>query len=125
DDDFEAEGLALPLPDDKPVRKLPTYNLPAMPDTLSSADPLTAYLARLRQIPPMNAEEQQQLAEAYYEHGDVEAARDLIMSNLRLVVKIAREYHRRRNNLMELVKVANIGLDETMRRYELYHVVNF
>lgn len=121
----DAQNLALPLPDDKPVRKLPSYNLPAMPDTLSSADPLTAYLARLRQIPPMTAEEQQQLAEAYYEDGDVEAARNLIMSNLRLVVKIAREYHRRRNNLMELVQEGNVGLAEAIRRYDPYRGVKF
>lgn len=125
DDALNAQSLALPLPDDKPLRKLPTYNLPAMPDTLSSADPLTAYLARLRQIPPMTAEEQQQLAEAYYEDGDVEAARDLIMSNLRLVVKIAREYHRRRNNLMELVQEGNVGLAEAIRRYDPYRGVKF
>lgn len=122
---LETNGLPVPLPDDEPLRKLPTYNLPAMPDTLSSADPLTAYLARLRHIPPKSAEEQQQLAEAYYDDGNVEAARNLIMSNLRLVVKIAREYNRRRNNLMELVQEGNVGLAEAIRRYDPYRGVKF
>lgn len=121
----ELDDLLLPLPDDAPLRKLPSYQLPAMPDTLAMADPLTAYLARLRHLPPLSAEEQQELAIAYHEHGDVDAARDLIMSNLRLVVKIAREYHRRRTNLMELVQEGNVGLAEAIRRYDPYRGVKF
>lgn len=124
-EDVDFGSLEIPLPDDKPLRQLPSYRLPAMPDTLAMADPLTAYLARLRHITPMSAEEQQQLAEAYYEHGDVDAARNLIMSNLRLVVKIAREYHRRRTNLMELVQEGNVGLAEAIRRYDPYRGVKF
>lgn len=122
DDDDET---GIPLPDHEPVRELPSYTLPAIPDTLAHADPLTAYLAQLRHIEPLSAEEQQELAEAYYEHGDVEAARNLIMSNLRLVVKIAREYHRRRNSLMELIQEGNVGLAEAIRRYDPYRGVKF
>lgn len=126
DDDRDTSGRGIPLPAHEPVHTtLPTYNLPAMPDTLVSADPLTAYLARLRHIQPLSAEDQQILAEAYYEDGNVDAARDLIMSNLRLVVKIAREYHRRRNNLMELVQEGNVGLAEAIRRYDPYRGVKF
>lgn len=124
-DDLDLDELALPLPNDAPLRKLPSYQLPAMPDTLAMADPLTAYLARLRHIAPMTAEEQQQLAEAYFEDDNLDAARSLIMSNLRLVVKIAREYHRRRTNLMELVQEGNVGLAEAIRRYDPYRGVKF
>ena len=74
---------------------------------------------------PLGAEDQQALAEAYVEHGDVEAAKQLIMSNLRLVVKIAREYHRRRVSLMELVQEGNVGLSEAIRRYDPYRGVKF
>ena len=113
------------LPDDLPVRTLPSYNLPAVSEHVGAGDPLTTYLAQLRHITPLSAEEQQQLAEAYHEHGDMDAARDLIMSNLRLVVKIAREYHRRRTSLMELVQEGNVGLAEAIRRYDPYRGVRF
>lgn len=125
EEEGELEDMLIPLPDDKPLRKLPTYQLPAMPDSLAMADPLTAYLARLRHLTPLSAEEQQELAIAYHEDDNLDAARDLIMSNLRLVVKIAREYHRRRTNLMELVQEGNVGLAEAIRRYDPYRGVKF
>lgn len=125
-EDIDEEELVVPLPEDHaPVRKLPSYRLPPLPDNISMADPLTAYLAQLRHIAPLSPEEQQELAEAYYKDGDVEAARNLVMSNLRLVVKIAREYHRRRNSLMELIQEGNVGLAEAIRRYDPYRGVKF
>ncbi|TVQ95583.1 MAG: sigma-70 family RNA polymerase sigma factor [Deltaproteobacteria bacterium] len=118
----------VPLPADKPRSELPIrrLTLPPIPgDQLLSDDPLTTYLAQLRHIAPLTAEEQQMLAERYHEDKDVEAAQQLVMSNLRLVVKIAREYHRRRTNLMELVQEGNVGLAEAIRRYDPYRGVKF
>lgn len=118
----------VPLPNDPvhtnlPIRRL---TLPALSgDQLLSDDPLTTYLAQLRHIAPLSAEEQQTLAERYHGDQDVEAAQQLVMSNLRLVVKIAREYHRRRTNLMELVQEGNVGLAEAIRRYDPYRGVKF
>ncbi len=122
----EGELEDLPLPDDDVVGALPELTLPmAVPDTLAVSDPLTTYLAQLRHLAPLPAEEQQALAIAYVERGDLEAAKTLIMSNLRLVVKIAREYHRRRVNLMELVQEGNVGLAEAIRRYDPHRGVKF
>jgi len=94
-------------------------------DALLAGDPLTAYLAHLRYIEPLSAEEQQELAVAYVEEGDVEAAKRLILSNVRLVVKIAREYRRSRESLMELIQEGNVGLAEAIRRYDPYRGVKF
>lgn len=96
-----------------------------MSDSLVGGDPLNAYLAQLKHIAPLPAEEQQRLAERYHKDASVEAARRLVMSNLRLVVKIAREYHRRRVSLMELVQEGNVGLAEAIRRYDPYRGVKF
>lgn len=125
DDD---DDLSIPLPDDEVRREIPrnAYTLPAIAgDSIVATDPLTTYLAQLRHVEPLPAEQQQALAEAYVEDGDVDAAKQLIMSNLRLVVKIAREYHRRRNSLMELIQEGNVGLAEAIRRYDPYRGVKF
>lgn len=90
-----------------------------------SADPLSAYLSRLSYIEPLPAEEQQSLAERYVEDEDVNAGRMLIVTNLRLVVKIAREYQRRWTNLLDLIQEGNVGLAEAVTRYDPYRGVKF
>ena len=91
----------------------------------AGTDPLTAYLARLRHVEPLPAEEQQALAIAFKEEDDLEAAKMLILTNLRLVVKIAREYQRRWANLLDLIQEGNVGLAEAVRRYDPYRGVKF
>jgi RNA polymerase sigma-32 factor len=120
------DARGVPLPHDGVQRELPGSAFSLVPvDNLPVSDPLTTYLAQLRHIAPLPAEEQQTLAEIYHGRGDTEAARRLVMSNLRLVVKIAREYHRRRTSLMELIQEGNVGLAEAIRRYDPYRGVKF
>lgn len=91
----------------------------------AETDPLTAYLARLNYIAPLPAEKQQELAERYVNDGDVNAAKMLILTNLRLVVKLAREYQRRWTNLLDLMQEGNVGLAEAVTRYDPYRGVKF
>ncbi|MEO1271969.1 MAG: sigma-70 family RNA polymerase sigma factor [Myxococcota bacterium] len=49
----------------------------------------------------------------------------LILTNLRLVVKIAREYQRRWANLLDLIQEGNVGLSEAVKRYDPYRGVKF
>ena len=51
-----------------------------------------AYIARLKQIPVLSAEEETELAERYYHYQDLIAAKKLIIANLRFVVHIAQTY---------------------------------
>lgn len=92
---------------------------------LANADPLSAYLSRLSYIAPLPAEEQQDLAERYKEKDDSNAGKLLILTNLRLVVKIAREYQRRWTNLLDLIQEGNVGLAEAVTRYDPYRGVKF
>lgn len=94
-------------------------------DGLASADPLTQYMARLRHVEPLPTEQQQALAVRYKEAGDVRAAQKLVLTNLRLVVKIAREYQRRWANLLDLIQEGNVGLAEAVKRYDPYRGVKF
>lgn len=109
------------LPDS--VSLLEALNRPTT--DLVVSDPLSSYLARLRNIKPMKAEDQQELALRYLEDEDAEAAKVLIMTNLRLVVKIAKEYKRRWSNLLDLIQEGNVGLAEAVTRYDPYRGVKF
>ena len=57
-----------------------------------SVGSLGAYINWVNQIPLLSAEEEQELAEQLQKTGNLEAARKLVMSHLRLVVKMARGY---------------------------------
>ncbi len=89
------------------------------------ADPLSAYLSSLSHVEPLPADEQQALAERYKEVGDVDAGKLLVLTNLRLVVKIAREYQRRWTSLLDLIQEGNVGLSEAVTRYDPYRGVKF
>lgn len=102
-----------------PLLKNSTFELTA------KTDPLTAYLARLNYIEPLPAEQQQELAERYVNEQDVNAAKMLILTNLRLVVKLSREYQRRWTNLLDLIQEGNVGLSEAVIRYDPYRGVKF
>lgn len=92
---------------------------------LVETDPLRSYLARLSYIQPLPPEQQLQLAVRFHENDDVNAGRMLVITNLRLVVKIANEYQRRWNNLLELIQEGNVGLSEAVTRYDPYRGIKF
>lgn len=85
---------------------------------LSTTDPLAAYMREVQRHPLLTREEEHQLAVLYHETGDVDAAKRLVTSNLRLVVKIAYEYKRAYRNMMDLVQEGNIGLMQAVKRYD-------
>jgi RNA polymerase sigma-32 factor len=87
---------------------------------LEPVDALTHYMAQLGSYPPISREEEHELAVKWVEEGDVEAARRLVVANLRLVVKIAMEYRRTWTNVLDLIQDGNIGLMEAVQRYDPY-----
>jgi RNA polymerase sigma-32 factor len=91
--------------------------------SLIKRDPLTAYVQETRRYPLLSREEEHELAVRLVEKGDVAAARKLIESNLRLVVKIAYEYRRAHRNLLDLVQEGNIGLMQAVKKYDPYRGV--
>ena len=86
-------------------------------------DALTAYMAELAHHPPISREEEHELAVKWVEEGDVDAARLLVLANVRLVVKIAMEYRRAWNNVLDLIQDGNVGLMEAVRRFDPYRGV--
>jgi RNA polymerase sigma-32 factor len=87
---------------------------------LTRYDALQAYMRDVHRYEVLDAETQRQLAVRYRESGDVEAARQLVTSNLRLVVKIAYDYRRAYRNVMDLIQEGNIGLMQAVKKYDPY-----
>jgi RNA polymerase sigma-32 factor len=95
------------------------------PAARSRDDLLASYLAEVRRYPIMSAEEERAVAVRYVETGDREAAQKLVTSNLRLVIKIAFQYHRQWANVLDLIQEGNVGLVEALSRYDPYREIRF
>jgi len=86
----------------------------------ASASALTAFMGQLRHHAPISREEERELALRWSEDGDVDAAKRLVLANLRLVVKIAMEYRRAWTNTLDLIQEGNVGLMEAVQRFDPY-----
>lgn len=85
-----------------------------------SKDSLAIYLREIERLPLLRREEELALAVRYREHNDLEAARTLVTSNLRFVVKIAGEYRRIGFKMHDLVQEGNIGLMMAVKKFDPY-----
>jgi RNA polymerase sigma-32 factor len=85
---------------------------------LARRDPLSSYMAEVTKHPLLTREEEVALAKRYRDTGDVKAAYRLVASNLRLVVKLAHEYHRNPLSLLDLVQEGNIGLMQAVKKFD-------
>jgi len=79
---------------------------------------LDLYMAQINQLPILSPEEEFELALKYREKGDIEAAHELITSNLRFVVKIALEYKNYGLKLLDLIQEGNIGLMMAVKKFD-------
>ena len=86
--------------------------LPALSNSLQS------YLAQIRDYPVLSREEEYELAMRHRETGDLEAARKLIVSNLKFVVRIANEYKNYNVNTLDLIQEGNLGLMKAVRGFD-------
>ena len=77
-----------------------------------------SYIQSVSNIPVLTAEEERELATEYRQHGNLEAARRLILSNLRFVVHIARGYSGYGLAQADLIQEGNIGLMKAVKRFD-------
>ena len=94
--------------------------VPARPETIARVNALQRYLAEVRNYTLLTREEEQELALSYREEEDVDAARRLVTSNLRLVVKIALDYYRQWMDLLDLIQEGNLGLMQAVKKFDPY-----
>lgn len=87
---------------------------------------LQRYLNEIGQYKVLSNEETMLLAKRFVEHGDQDAAQKLIVSNLRLVVKIALKYQAHwKSNFMDLIQEGNSGLIRSIEKFDPYRKVSF
>lgn len=81
-------------------------------------DPLHQYLIEIGRFAVLSREEEAQVAAHYASHQDKESAQKLVVSNLRLVVKIAMEYRQAFHNILDLIQEGNMGLMRAVTKYD-------
>jgi RNA polymerase sigma-32 factor len=79
---------------------------------------IEAYISAAYQLPVLTVEEERSLAVRLREHNDLEAARKLVTSHLRFVIRIARGYLGYGLPLPDLIQEGSVGLMKAVRRFE-------
>ena len=92
-------------------------NTISMPIALNAGS-LESYFQSVNKIPMLSAEEERLLAIRYSEEGDLEAARQLVMSHLRFVVKVARGYSGYGLPQADLIQEGSVGLMKAVKRFD-------
>ncbi len=79
---------------------------------------LEAYIQSVHRFPLLSAEEERALALRFRQHDDLDAARQLVLSHLRLVVAVARGYLGYGLPHADLIQEGNIGLMKAVKRFD-------
>src|SRR5438270_5395469 len=95
----------------------------AMPLSVSAPVPMLtgsieAYIQTVSRFPILSLEQEQRLARRFRDENDLEAARQLVLSHLRLVVALARGYLGYGLPHADLIQEGNIGLMKAVKRFD-------
>jgi RNA polymerase sigma-32 factor len=93
-------------------------NVPSTIPALGGEASLNRYLSEIKKFPLLAPEQEYMLAKRFQEHGDPEAAAQLVTSHLRLVAKIAMGYRGYGLPVSELISEGNIGLMQGVKKFE-------
>lgn len=93
-------------------------NVPATIPALGGEQSLNRYLSEIKKFPILAPEQEYMLAKRFQEHGDTDAAAQLVTSHLRLVAKIAMGYRGYGLPVSELISEGNIGLMQGVRKFD-------
>jgi RNA polymerase sigma-32 factor len=85
---------------------------------ISSESGLSRYLNEIRRFPMLEPQQEFMLAKRWREHGDRDAAHELVTSHLRLVAKIAMGYRGYGLPIGEVISEGNVGLMQAVKRFE-------
>ncbi len=100
----------------------PTALVPARASGVAMALPavgnLDAYIGAVNRLPMLSAEREVELARRLRADNDLDAARELVMSHLRLVVSISRQYLGYGLPHADLIQEGNIGLMKAVKRFD-------
>ena len=90
--------------------------MPALPAL--GVGTIDAYLAHINRLPMLSAAQEYTLAQEYRRSENLDAARQLVLSHLRLVASVARQYLGYGIPHADLIQEGNIGLMKAVKRYD-------
>ncbi len=79
---------------------------------------LDSYIQTVNRYPMLSLEEEQRLARTWHDKQDIEAARQLVVSHLRVVVSVARHYLGYGLPHADLIQEGNVGLMKAVKRFD-------
>ena len=85
------------------------------PGALGTID---AYISTVNRLPMLSAEQENLLARRLRDDADIAAARELVLSHLRLVVSVARQYLGYGLPHADLIQEGNVGLMKAVKRFD-------
>src|SRR3989338_2800898 len=86
--------------------------------TKSSSDGFSQYLQEIQKFPILSAQEEYEYAMKFKNDGDKEAAKILVQSHLRLVVKIAGKFRNYGLPITDLASEGNLGLIKAVKKFD-------
>lgn len=89
-----------------------------LPVSVPAGENLGAYMQAVNAAPLLSLQRERELALRYRNDGDIEAARELVLSHLRYVVKVARGFMGYGLPLTDLIQEGSIGLMKAVKRYD-------
>jgi RNA polymerase sigma-32 factor len=89
-----------------------------LPATLPPVSSLESYIQAVNAVPMLTQEREQELGRRLRDENDLAAARDLVMSHLRLVVSVARNYMGYGLPQSDLIQEGNVGLMKAAKRFD-------
>ncbi len=90
----------------------------SVPTLAGGSGGLSRYLEEIRRFPMLEPNQEYMLAKRWREHGDPDAAQELITSHLRLVARIAMGYRGYGLPIGEVISEGNVGLMQAVKRFE-------
>lgn len=97
------------------TKSLAIYNNKALPVV---SDDMDAYMQAINEFPVLDAQQEKALATRLQQENNLDAARALVMHNLRFVIKVARGYNGYGLPLADLVQEGSIGLMKAVKRFD-------
>ncbi|MGF0540349.1 RNA polymerase sigma factor RpoH [Agrobacterium sp. ES01] len=90
----------------------------SLPSITAGEGGLNRYLDEIRKFPMLEPQQEYMLAKRYHEHGDRDAAHQMVTSHLRLVAKIAMGYRGYGLPIGEVVSEGNVGLMQAVKKFD-------
>ena len=116
-DKFEPSDLELNRIQEEEQENPSSFEEKDIPVPSFSGDLLVSYISSVRRYPLLTQEDEVRLGRLV-QQGDVKARNSMITSNLRLVIKVARDYRTRGVPMLDLIEEGNLGLIHAVNKFD-------